>query len=74
MSVYTGISGRSCEVLAIPVGDVLPCLWVSESLGQPKIDDINEMLLFANTYQEIVRFDISVQKVPGVDKLESLEL
>jgi len=39
-------------------------LWVSESFGQSKIDDVNEMLLLADTDQEVIWLDISMQEMP----------
>ena len=52
---------------------MLACFWVSEPLSEAKINDINVMLLFPDTNQKIVRFDISVEKVPRVNKLDSLK-
>ena len=60
MSVNRSISGSSRQVFAISVWNMLSSLWVSESLGQTKIDHINVVLLFADSNQEVVGFDISV--------------
>jgi hypothetical protein len=52
---------------------VFASLGVSESLGKPKIDHIDVVLLFANANEEIVWLDISMQKVPRMDEFNSLE-
>ena len=74
MSVHTGISGGSCEVLAVSVRDVFTGLGVSESLGEAEVNDINVMLLLPDTNQKVVGLDISVQEVPRVNKFISLDL
>ena len=43
---------------------MLSCFRVSEPLGQSEINDVNEMLFLTDTDQEVVWFDISVQKMP----------
>ena len=73
MGVDTRVSGCAGEVLAVSVGDMFSCLGVSEPLGKTEVNDVDEVLLLANADQEIVRLDVSVQKVSRVDKLKSLE-
>ena len=46
---------------------------ISESLGQSKINNVNVVLLLANSNQEVVGLDISVQEVSRMDKLNSLK-
>lgn len=60
MSIDTGISSGPSEIFTIPVRNMLPCLRISKSLCQSEINNVNIMLLLANSYKEIVRFDISV--------------
>lgn len=74
MSVDWGIPGGSSQVLAIAVWNVLACLGVSEALGKTEVDYVDVVLLFADTNQEVIGFDISVKEVARVDKLNSLEL
>jgi hypothetical protein len=37
MGVYAHVAGSTSEALALPVGDVLACLWVDVLLGQAKV-------------------------------------
>lgn len=72
MSVDWGISGSSSKVLSISVRDMLSSLRVSETLSQSEVDHVDVVLLFADTDQEVVRLDVSVQKVAGMNELNSL--
>ena len=63
MSIYRGIPSRSSEVLPVSVRDVLAGLGISEPLGQAEIDNVHVVLLLADTNQEVVWLDISVQEV-----------
>lgn len=74
MGVHGGVSGSACQVLAVPVGDVLAGLGVAESFSETKIDYVHVMLLFADTYQEVVWLNVAMKEVPRVNKLDSLEL
>jgi len=47
--------------------------WVFISLSQTKINDMDNMLLFLNTDEKIVWFDISMQKSILVNKFDSLQ-
>lgn len=53
---------------------MLACLGVSEALSEAEIDNINVVLFFADTNQEVIGLDISVKEVARVHKLDSLEL
>ena len=53
---------------------MLACLRVSEALGETEVNDIDVVLLLANSDQEVVRLDVSVQEVAGVDELNALKL
>lgn len=72
MSVDWGISGSSSKVLSISVRDMLSSLRVSETLSQSEVDHVDVVLLFADTDQEVVRLDVSVQEVAGMNELNSL--
>ena len=60
MSVDTSIPCSTSQILAISVGDVLSGLRVSESLGETEIDDVDVVLLFANSNKEVVWFYVSM--------------
>ena len=53
---------------------MLSSLRVSKALSQAKIDHIDVVLLLANTDQEVVRLDVSVQEMPRMHELNSLKL
>ena len=74
MSIDRGIPGGSSQILAISVRNMFTGLRVSEPLGQTEVDDVDVVLLLADTDEEIVRFDVSVEEVSRVHKLNSLEL
>ena len=74
MGVDTCIASCSCQILTIAVRDVLTCLGVTEALGQTKVNDIYIVLLLADTDEEVVRLDVSMQEMTGVDELDALQL
>ena len=74
MGVHRCVSGSSGQVFTITVGDVLSDLGISEPLGRTKVDDVNEMLLFADSDKEVVWLNVSVEEVSGMYELDSLEL
>lgn len=51
---------------------MLSSSWLSVPLGKTEVDHINVVLLLANSDEEVVRLDVSVQKVPAVNVLNSL--
>ena len=53
---------------------MLACSGLSVPLGQAEVDDIDIVLLLADADQEVVGLDVSVQEVPGVYVLDSLDL
>lgn len=48
-------------------------LGVTEALGQAEINDINIVLLLADSNQKVIRFNISMKEVTRVHKFDSLE-
>ena len=72
MSIDTSISGSSCQTLVVLVWDVLSSLRVSVSLGQAKVDHMNDVLLFAMANQEVVWFHVTVNEVVIVKEFKSL--
>ena len=71
MGVDAGISGSASQVLVLTVGDVEVGLWVSVLLGKTKIDDIDLITTLANSHQEVVRLDVSVDERLGVNVLNT---
>ncbi len=74
MCVDGGVAGRSSQIFAIAIGNMLTRLRVSKALSQAKVDHVHIVLLLADADQEVVWLDVSVQEVARVHKLYSLQL
>lgn len=73
MRVERGISCGSGEIFTLFPRDVDSCFRVSESLGEAKIDEIDvRRLLVAD--EEIIRLDVSMQIVTGLNMLNPFKL
>ena len=66
MSVDAGIAGGTSQVLVLSVGDVQVGLGVPVLLGQTEVDDVDLVSSLANTHQEVVWLDITVNEVAGM--------
>jgi len=64
MGVNGGIPGRSGQILAITVWNVLASLGVTESFSEAEIDNVDVVLLFTDSNQEVIGLDISMKEVP----------
>ena len=53
---------------------MFPSLWVSESLGESKVNYVYIVLFFANSNEKVVWFDVSVQEMSGMHKFNALQL
>ena len=73
MCIDTSVASRARQGLIVFVWDVLSCLWIAISLGEAEIDNVNNILLFAMTDEEVIRFHVSVNKVIIVQEFESLD-
>ena len=74
VSVDRGITGGTRQVLVLPVGDVEVRLRVSELLCQTKVDDVDLVATFADSHEEVVGLDVTVDEVAGVDVLHTRNL
>lgn len=72
MSVYWSISRSACQVLVVFVRNVRSISRLV-LLGQSKINHKDNVRLFLLTNQEIIRFDVSMQKSLVVNVLDSLQ-
>ena len=63
MGVYGRVSRSPGQVLTVTIWDMLTSLWVTEALGETKVNNVDVVLLFANSDQKVVWFDISVQEM-----------
>lgn len=71
MGIDRSVPSGTSQVLVLPVWNVKMSLGVSVLLGQTEIDHIDLIASFANTHEEIVGLDISVNKVSRVNVLDS---
>jgi len=74
MGIDTGVTRRSCQIFVLPVGDVKVALRVTVLLGQTKVDHIHLVSALANAHQKVVGFDVTVNKVLGVDVFDARDL
>ena len=71
MGVDGGITSSSGQVLVLPIRDVEVRLWVTVFLGQTEIDDIDLVAALADTHEEVIRLDITVDEGLGMDVLDA---
>lgn len=50
------------------------CPGVTVFLGQAKVDDVDQVSLLPEPHQEVIGLHVSVDKVLGVDVLDSADL
>lgn len=63
VSVYGGVAGGAGQVLVLTVGDVLVCAGVAVLLGQAKVNNVDQVPLFAQAHEEVVWLHVSVNEV-----------
>lgn len=71
MSVDTGITGGTSQVLVLSVRDVEVSLGITVLLGQTKVDDIDLVAALTNAHEEVVGLDVTVDERLGVDVLNA---
>jgi len=71
VSVDGGITGSACQVLVLSVWDVEVGLGVPVLLGETEIDHVDLVTTLANTHQEVVGLDITVDEGLGMDILDA---
>lgn len=74
VGVDGGVAGSAGQVLVFPVGDVLVRAGVPVLLGQAEVDDVHQVALLPQAHEEVVRFDVPVYEVLGVDVLDAADL
>ena len=72
--VDAGISGCPREILVFPVGDVLMRTGITILLGQAKVNDVDQVPFLPQAHEKIVRLDITMDEVLGMDVLNSTNL
>ena len=71
MSIDRGVPGSTSQVLVLSVWNMEVCLGVSVFLGKTEINHIDLVSTLADTHEEIVGLDISVDKVSRVNVFDS---
>lgn len=71
VSVDGSVTGSASKVLVLSVRDVEVSLRVAVLLGQTEVNNVDLVATLANTHQEVVGLDVSVDEGLGVDVLNS---
>lgn len=71
MGVDTGITGGTSQVLVLSVGNVEVSLGVTVLLGKTEINDVDLVTTLADTHEEVVGLNITVDEGLGVDVLNT---
>jgi hypothetical protein len=66
-----GVTSSTSQVLVLTIRDVQVSLGVTVLLGETEIDNVDLVATLANTHQEIVRLNVTVDKVARVDVLDT---
>jgi len=74
VGIETRIPCRTRERLAIFERNVSARLWVFVTLSQAEVYEVENVLVLARTYEEVVGFDVSVEEAIGVNVFNALEL
>ena len=74
MGIDTGITGRSRQVLVLPVGNVQMALGVAVLFGQTKVNNVHLVPTLSDAHQKVVWFDVAMNKVLGVDIFDARDL
>ncbi len=71
MGVDGGVTSGTGQVLVLSVRDVQVGLGVSVFLGQTEVNHVDLVASLADTHEEVVRLDISVDEVSRVNVFDS---
>jgi len=74
MGVNGGVASSARQVLILPVGDMEMGLGVAELLCEAEIDDIDLVTTLSDAHQEVVWFDVTMNKVTRMDVLDPRDL
>lgn len=72
--VDAGIARSSGQVLVLAVRDVQLCPRVAVSFRESEVDDVHQIPPLSQSHQEVVRFYVPVDEVPGMDELDPTDL
>ena len=71
MGVDRSVSSSSRQVFVLSVWDVQVCLRVTVFLGETKVNDVDLVAAFADTHQEVVGLDVTVDEVSRVNVFDT---
>lgn len=74
VSIDAGIAGGSGQVLVLAVRDVQLGARVAVSFRQTEVDDVHQVPPFPQSHQKVVRFNVPVDEVTGVDEFDPADL
>lgn len=74
MRVDRGITGSSRERFTFDKWDMTTCFRINVPFRKTKIDDIDGVEVFGQSDQEVVRFDVAVNKLERVHTLDTVQL
>jgi hypothetical protein len=74
MGVDGRISGSSGQVLVLAIGDMKMGLGIPVLLRKTKVNDIDLVAALADTHEEIVRLDVTMDEIAGMDVFDTRDL
>jgi len=74
VSVNRGVAGSTSQILVLSVRDVKVGFRVSVLLGKTEVDDIDLVATLPDSHQKVVWLDVAVDKVTGMDVLDTRDL
>merc|ERR550532_767921 len=71
--VDTGVTRCASQIFALTVGNMLLRLWVPVLFCQAKVDDVHHVCLLSKTNEEVVRLDVTVDEVLGMQVFNAID-
>jgi hypothetical protein len=69
-----GIACCPCEVLVLSIGDMLVGACIPILLGQPKVNDVDQVAFLSQPHEEVIWLHISVDKILRMNVLNTTYL
>ena len=73
MSVNRGVAGGTSQILVLSVRDVEVCLRVPVLLRETEVNHVDLVASLADTHEEVVGLDVTVDEALGVDVLDAAD-
>lgn len=71
MGIDTGITSSTGKILVLAVRDMEMRFWVTVFLGQTKVNHVDLIATLANSHQEVVGLDVTMNEGLGMDILDA---